>query len=221
MDERGEDAKAAPEVDSQVALRLVSYLVAVAMALEVVLVGLMYAIEIPTGDTPHFGPLSDIAGVCVGFLIVPVVIALRRVLTSTVGRALCWSLVAISLAGAISTALMIVEVVPFAVATGITVLGYLLQAGWLLAIANGWKSRPASRGLVRLARFIAWGVFGGAGLAAVSLIFGWGTLPQQVIMIIGIVPGVLAYAARPVWFVALARQIQPSSAIPPMVQLAS
>jgi hypothetical protein len=40
----------------------------------------------------------------------------------------------------------------------------------------------------------------GLVLFAVSLIFGWMSTPQLVIMIIGLVPGVLGWAAWPVWF---------------------
>jgi hypothetical protein len=173
----------------------------------------MYAIEIPSGNTPLFGPLSDIAGLVVGFLIAPLIWALSwPTLTSLPGRVLTWAVIGVSIAAATGTALMIVDVVAFGVSTGISVASYLLQTVWLLLLSGRWSSLRVENGLVRLSRLIVWASLVGAALAGTSLAFGWGTAPQIAIMIIGLVPGVAAYASWPAWFTLLGRNLRLSSA---------
>jgi hypothetical protein len=203
---------AAIGLDFQAGTRALCYLLAALVGAEVILVALMYAIEIPTGDTPLFGPLSDIAGLVVGFLIAPLIWALRPSLTSLPGRVLTWAVIGVSIVAAIGTALMIVDVAPFGVSTGISVASYLLLTVWLLVLARRWSSLGVANSLVRLSRLIARASLVGAAVAGSSLAFGWGTAPQVAIMIIGLVPGVAAYASWPAWFILLGRRLRPSSA---------
>jgi hypothetical protein len=209
---RSDDSTAAAGLDHQAGTRALCYVLATLVGAEVILVALMYAIEIPTGNAPLLGRLSDIAGLIVGFLIAPLVWALSwPTLTSLPGRVLTWTVVGLSLAAAVGTALMIVGVAAFGVSTGISVASYLLQTVWLLRLAGRWNSLRVENSLVRLSRLIGWASLVGAALAASSLAFGWGTAPQIAIMIIGLVPGVAAYASWPAWFALLGRKLRPRS----------
>ena len=200
-------------LDYQAGIRALCYVLAPLVSAEVILVALMYAIEIPTGNTPLFGPLSDIAGLLVGFLIAPLIWALSRpTLTSLPGRVLTRAVIGVSIVAAIGTALMIVDVAPFGVSTGISVASYLLLTVWLLVLARRWSSLGVANSLVRLSMLIAYAGLVGAAVAGSSLAFGWGTAPQVAIMIIGLVPGIAAYASWPAWFTLLGRNLRPSSA---------
>jgi hypothetical protein len=184
------------------------YLLAALVGAEVILVALMYAIEIPTGNILLFGPLSDIAGLVGGFLIAPLVWALSRPsLTTFPWRVLTWAVIGVSIVAATGTALMIVDVAPFGVSTGISVASYLMLTVWLLVLARRWRSPGVTNSLVRLSRLIAWASLVGAAVAGSSLAFGWGTTPQVAIMIIGLVPGGAAYASWPAWFTQLGRNL--------------
>ena len=206
-------SKVVDVLDYQAGIRALCYVLAPLVSAEVILVALMYAIEIPKGNTALFGPLSDIAGLVVGFLIAPLIWALSRpTLTSLPGRVLTWAVIGVSIAAATGTALMIVDVVAFGVSTGISVASYLLQTVWLLLLSGRWSSLRVENGLVRLSRLIVWASLVGAALAGTSLAFGWGTAPQVAIMIIGLVPGVAAYASWPAWFTLLGRNLRLSSA---------
>jgi hypothetical protein len=210
---RADHSTVADVLDYQAGIRALCYVLAPLVGAEVILVALMYAIEIPNGNTPLFGPLSDIAVLVVGFLIAPLIWALSRpTLTSLPGQVLTWTVIGVSIAAATGTALMIVDVVAFGVSTGISVASYLLQTVWLLPLSRRWSSVRVENGLVRLSRLIVWASLVGAALAGTSLAFGWGTTPQVAIMIIGLVPGVAAYATWPVWFTLLGRYLRPSPA---------
>jgi hypothetical protein len=183
---RSDDSTAAAGLDHQAGTRALCYVLAPLVGAEVILVALMYAIEIPTGNAPLLGPLSDIAGLVVGFLIAPLVWALSRpTLTSLPGRVLTWAVIGVSLAAAVGTALMIVGVAAFGVSAGISVASYLLQTVWLLRLAGRWNSLRVENSLVRLSRLIGWASLVGAALAASSLAFGWGTAPQIATMTSG------------------------------------
>jgi hypothetical protein len=201
-------------VDHHACLRWICYLLTVVAGTELILVALMYAIEIPTGNTPFFGPLSDVIAVVEGIAIVPLVWALsRKFLISRGGRVLAVTMIALSLIAAIGTALMIVEVLSFAVSTGISVAAYLLQIAWLFVVVSHWRSTRAGTGLVRLSLFICWASVFGVVLLATSLAFGWGTATQGSIMIVGLVPAVAAYASWAVWFTLVALQLAANSGV--------
>jgi hypothetical protein len=163
----------------------------------------MYALEISSVGDHVFGPLSDLGTPVWNLLLIPLLLTFYPLLKVTLfGRAIV---------AAIGTALMIVDVAPFGVSTGISVASYLLLTVWLLTLARRWSSMGVAISLVRLSMLIAYAGLVGAAVAGSSLAFGWGTAPQVAIMIIGLVPGVAAYASWPAWFTLLGRNLRPSS----------
>ena len=87
-----------------------------------------------------------------------------------------------------------------------------LQAGWLLAVGAGVRPVPGWSVLGRTAEMIGVGFWIGALLFGASLLLGWGTALQWVVMGTALVRGLLAWFGWPVWFYLLGRRIAPTSA---------
>jgi hypothetical protein len=89
------------------------------------------------------------------------------------------------------------------------VLAVLAQSLWLFVISRELRDDPSwSLLVVRLGLLMPVAQAFGAVLFGASLIFDWGSWPQIAIMTIGVVPGVLAWTAWPVWFALVGRQLQ-------------
>ena len=171
---------------------------------------LFYAVELPTGRLHVFGPLSDIGTVGWDLLFVPLAWGLGRSLFAAgAGRAVTIGVVMVSLCGAVSSALLVAKALSFGPSTTVSVLAVLSQSLWLYMVSGRLREDPSwGSSLVRLGLLMSIGQAFGAVLFGISLIFGWGSWPQLTIMLVGLVPGVLAWAAWPVWFALVARRLQ-------------
>jgi len=173
----------------------------------------MYAFELDSSAQKVFGPLSDIGSVVWNVLLLPVVIGFgRSVLPRRWGRLIVTITAASTVVSAVSSALLVIGVLSFEESTTLTVAAIFLQAGWLLAVGAGMRPVPGWSVLGRTAEMIGVGFWIGSLLFAVSLLLGWGTMLQWIVMGIALVPGLLSWFGWPVWFYMLGRRITPTPA---------
>lgn len=186
----------------------VAYCLAAVGGVGVVALLMFYGTEV-AGPPPYtFGALSDITGAAWNLLLIPLVIGLGAgVLPARTGGWILFATTASSGTAAVGSALLVVGVLPFGVSTAISVSALMVQAGWLVAVGTGLRRVRGWQRLGRGGRWIGVGVWAGAILVAASLLFGWGTPAQVIVMITGIVPGLLAWMAWPIWVFSLARQL--------------
>lgn len=189
-----------------------SYVLSGTSAVVVISLILFYAIELPTGRLHVFGPLSDIGTVAWDLLFVPLAWGVGRSLfPAGLGRAVTIGAVVVSICGAVSSALLVAKALSFGPSTTVSVLAVLAQSLWLYVVSRQLRKDPSwGLPLVRLGLVMPIAQAFAAVLFGISLIFGWGTRPQLAVMIIGVVPGVLAWAAWPLWFALVARRLQAS-----------
>jgi hypothetical protein len=163
---------------------------------------LMYGLEMDSVGAHVFGPLSDLGTPVWNLLLVPLLLTFYPLLKVTLfGRALTAITVVLAVAGAGSSALLVTKTLTFAISTPITVLGVLVQGLWLFTLTMRLRAVPGwPRWVLRLGLFIPVAQAIGAAFVGISLGFGWGSVPQVAIMAIGLVAGVPAWAAWPVWF---------------------
>jgi hypothetical protein len=187
---------------------VLAYSLAAVGAVSVLCLAAMYALEMDAADNHVFGPLSDIGSVVWNLLLLPLVIGFGRTILPARGGQLLFVLTAAStVVAALGSALLVVGVLPFPVSTAISVAVIQLQAGWLIAVGRGL--RPV-RGWSRLGRggeLIGIGFWIGALLFAASLLLGWGTPAQWVVMAAGLVPGLLAWFGLPLWVFLVGRRL--------------
>jgi len=198
-----------PVVGDQLALNWLTGVMAVAGGVASLAVVIFYATELDKPEPRVFGPISDIATVVWCALFVVFAVALGRpCLTSRGARLLLWLTVGLSAAGAFGSLLLVVRVLPFGLATSISVLGVLIQAGWLYAVCRAMeRSSALPRRLTTYGKLMGAGVGAGVVLFAVSIPFGWLSIPQLVIMVLGLVPGLFGWLSWPVWLALLTHHL--------------
>jgi hypothetical protein len=202
-----------PVVPEAFPLNWLTGVTAVAGAVASGAVIVFYATELHQPEPRVFGPISDIATVAWCSLFVVLAVALGRpYLTSRLARLLLWLTVAISVAGAFGTLLLVVRVLPFEVATPISVLGVLIQAAWLYTVCQGAeRSNALTRRLTGYGKLMGAGTGAGTVLCAVSIPFGWLSMPQLVIMVLGLIPGLFGWLSWPIWLTLVTRHLSHST----------
>lgn len=200
---------AEPAVSDHLPLNWLTGVMAVASAVSSAAVVIFYATELDKPEPRVFGPMSDIATVVWCSLFVVFAIALGRpYLTSRPASLLLWLTVGISAAGAFGSLLLVVRVLPFGVATSIAILGVLIQAGWLYAACQAIeRSNALPRRLTSYGKLMGAGVGAGVVLFAVSIPFGWLSMPQLVIMVLGLIPGLFGWLSWPIWLTLVTRHL--------------
>ena len=169
---------------------------------------LFYAVDLRTGTSGVFGPISDILTVTWDAVLIIVVGGFARTLgTGPLTTAVVAATVALSAAGAVGGLLLTVDVWPFELATSLAVVAILVQSLWLHLLSRRLRSSSWSIGVVRLGWWapVAQGV--GALVVAASLLLGWGSPPQLAVAIAGVALGLPAWATWPVWFALAAREV--------------
>lgn len=170
----------------------------------------MYAVEVPRGGPFIFGTTNDVLGVASNVLFVPVFARLGSDLPAGPTRDV---LLAVSLGatavGALSGALLVARVLPFAPSTVLSMAAAETQAVWMLAAHDLLLRRPGfPRPLGRLGRAIGAAMLSGSAVAAVGLAFPSGGVARRVAFITGAVPGVAGWVAWPVWLHLVARYLE-------------
>lgn len=179
---------------------------ALASATVIVALFVFYAVEV-TAPQPHvWGPISDMGTACWDLVAAPLLwgVGLAVLGDRRIGVLVSGGAALLSVLGAAASVLLVVRVLPFEISTTVSVLVLLAQCCWLFLVGRGmrrtagWRPRTA-----RLAAAAGAAQIIGATIAALSLLLGWGSGPQIAVMAVGVVPGLLGWAAWPVWFALL------------------
>lgn len=168
---------------------------AVVEAVCVVATILFFSLE-STSTEPHvFGPISDLTTSLFDLLFLPVVAYFIRGMARTrVAKALGWVTFGMTALGAINSALLVFDLIPDGVSLTITLGVIAIQAVWFV-----WLGAAARRTDV-LPRWLGtfalvFGLVMLVALVAVAIPGGW---------LVAAGPGMLAWAAWPVWLILLA-----------------
>ncbi|MHA6693488.1 hypothetical protein [Homoserinimonas sp. A520] len=173
---------------------------------------LMYGIELPGGGSRWFGPASDILS-GLSNLLLPFLIAHvgANAATTPGTRAFNWVVIVLSPVAAISSFLLVTDVLSFEVATPITVAVILLQAIWLFWVSGHFLAdTDYPRRLARFGQAIGIGLVAGVVFVGAAVLFPWLSWPQLTLGVIGLIPGLAAWLSWPFWYLWLGRWLQPS-----------
>ena len=150
------------------------------------------------------GSASDLVGAATDLAIIPVAVALgtrlpRRRSTVALQRATVLALAC----SAIVAPLVVADLLSFAVETPIAAATVLVLAVWLVQV-NRWlrPTVPWSR-VAGLGELAGGSVLAGAAVVAVALPLPLLSWPQVGVLGVGVVVGLWAYLAIPVWFLLL------------------
>lgn len=200
------DAGQAP-LSGMVTTVTLAYTLAAVGVIQVLALVFFYALEV-TKPAPHiFGPISDITSAAWNLLLLPLITGFGTTLLPRIGGRIAYlATAAVTAASAVGSMLLVVRVLPFGVATGVSVTALMIQAAWLFAICRGLRRMPDWASIGRTGQLIGIGTWIGAVLVAISMLFGWGSPAQLVVMVAGLLPGLLAWFGWPVWAFFLARR---------------
>ncbi len=198
-------------LDRRLSMVSLVYLLAAVSATCVLSLLIFYAVEVPRGSPHIFGPTSDLTTSLWNLLLTPLLIASVAALNTRGGRILIRIAVILSVIGAAGSMLLVIDAVPFGVSTPVSVAAVLAQAAWVYALCESWRRLQervtASSRMLTLGQLMGVGQWVGALVVGISFVFGWGTTPQRVIMVVGLIPGALSWMAWPVWFAMLGRSL--------------
>jgi hypothetical protein len=169
------------------------------VAANVLLVGFFAVEQGRTRRLPiSLGSANDVVGSISSALMVPVVLAVGPSRwTRRLGLA---STVVLTAAGPA----LVLGFVPFAVQMPIAIGAFEGLAAWILAAGRDRRGTMTDD-VARLGVLSGGGVLAGGALAGVGRLLGVRSLPGRAALVIGGVPGVLAWLAMPVWFLRLGR----------------
>ena len=114
--------------------------------------------------------------------------------------------IVICAAGAVASALLTIDALAFEIATPVAVVAILVQSLWLHLVSRRLRGTAWSTTVVRLGWWAPVAQAVGAVVVSASLALPWSTPPQLVVMVVGIVVGLPAWAAWPLWFHLAARE---------------
>lgn len=174
-----------------------------------VALGLMFALEVPTGGPYRFGTTNDVLGAVHNALLVPVVTAIADELPPGPVREVYTPVVLGSCAvGAASSALLVARALPFTPSTVLSVLAGAVQSTWLLATSRQLRSQAESRALGEVGRAIGVGTIAGGAVAGVGALLPHGNPARRALLVTGMVPGAAAWLAWPAWLHLAARYLR-------------
>jgi hypothetical protein len=191
-------------------LGLVAYAGGVVGIVGLAALGLMFAIEVPTGGPFRFGTANDIGGSIFAALFIPVVVGLERHLPRTAwSRALAGVTVAASVAGIVLPLLLVSGRLSFEAETPLVVAAFELQSLWLLLAGRRMRGVPGLAGrLARMTEVVGASFIVGTAVAGASLALPAGSPAQLVVGGIGVAIGVVGWVGWPVWFLAVGRALR-------------
>lgn len=181
------------------------------MVANVLLIAL-YAVALPGNSAYDWtGPANDVIGgiISTGAMI-PMAYALRRLAGG--GRALSGA-THVAVAGMalimVLSLLLVLRLIPFSVQGAGATPAVVAMFVWLGLLGRvGLVSGGLPRGLARWAVGMALAVGAGMVLVGISLLLPWGSIPQYVVGGAGLLCGVPAFLAYPVWLVVLSSRIR-------------
>ena len=174
-----------------------------------VTLGLMYAIEVPSGGPFRFGAINDLCGAAFSALLIPVAARVaRRAPPSRGFAALTRVTYASAVAGAVLPLLLVGNVLPFEVETPLVVACIELQSLWLLALGRRLRDVPELARFGRLSRLVGGSFLAGTAIALAGLAFPWLSVPQIAVWVVAGIVGGAGYLGWPLWFHAAARALR-------------
>lgn len=173
----------------------------------------LYTLALPgVGDFDWTGPANDVmSGVVSTGATIPVALALSSLIRRSAVRVVTFAVVVVLAVGVVASVLLVAGVIAFETQVVIAIPAIVLIFGWTAVIGYaGARRRVLSRPLANWAT--AMGVAGVAGLlvAAPSLLLPSGSVAQYAVGGAGLVIGVPAYLAFPIWLIALSSRIRAS-----------
>lgn len=157
---------------------------------------LFYSFEV-NSNAPHvFGPISDLTTSAFNLLLLPVVWRFSQLLKT---RVLWWIVVVASVAGAIASALLVMKVLDFAVATSASMAAIVAQAVWFLFANRAFlkiEGFPTGLGRYGLATGIA--LLSGMAVIAIGLLLP--STAQAPFWIVGVALGLFGWVSMPIWY---------------------
>ena len=174
-----------------------------------VTLAVMFAVEVPKGGPFVFGTTNDALGVVSNVLFLPVFAHLGSELPAGPTRdVLLPATLGATVLGAVSGALLVARVLPFAPSTVLSMAAAETQAMWMLVAHDRLLRLPGfPRRLGRLGRAIGAAMLSGSLVAGLGLALPSGSLARRVAFIAGAVPGAAAWAAWPAWLHLAARYL--------------
>ena len=188
-------------------LGLVAYAGGVVGIVGLATLGLMFAVEVPSGGPFRFGTANDIGGSIFAALFIPLVIGLERLLPRTAwSRGLAAVTVVASVAGIILPLLLVGGLLTFETQAPMVVAVFELQSLWLLLAGRRMRGVPGLAGrLARISQGVGASFIVGTAIAGAGFALPSGSPAQLAVMGIGGAIAVLGWVGWPVWFVALGR----------------
>jgi len=171
--------------------------------------GLMFAIEVPSGGPYRFGTINDLSGAAFNALLIPVAIRIARdVRDDTPVRLATGAAVTAACAGTVLPILLVSGAVPFEVQMPLVVACIEVQSLWLIVLGQAIRRVPGRERLgtvsqVTGASFIAGSALFGAGFAAPE-----GSPLRMAAWALGGLVGVAGYVGWPYWFHAVGRALR-------------
>ncbi|MFH5823712.1 hypothetical protein [Georgenia sp. AZ-5] len=178
----------------------------------------LYAVALPGNHSFDWtGPANDVIGgiVSTGAMI-PVALALRDLLPDGTGlRVATYAGVTAMGAIVVSSVLLVTDVIPFEVQVFVAVPAIIAMFAWVGVLGGvGTRTRVLPRGLARWATLMAAGALSGTALAGVALLLPRGSMEQYAIGGLGLLAGVPAYLAFPVWLIRLSGTLRSHLGMP-------
>ena len=174
---------------------------------------LFFALAAPFDDEPSrwdwLGPANDLTGALQSAALVPVALALRRLMPEPrVVRG--WTTVGVT-AMVIGSGLgvaLVLGLLPFAVQAPLVTFCVVLQFGWLFAIGRaGLRLGVLPSIVARTGVLVSLAFAVSAALAVTALLLPWGSTVQYLLFGVAALPGVLAWLGFPAWTLLLARRV--------------
>ena len=174
---------------------------------------LFFALAAPFDDAPSrwdwLGPANDLTGALQSAALVPVALALLRLMPEP-GGVRGWTTVGVAAMG-IGSALgvaLVLGLLPFAVQAPLVTFCIAVQFGWVFSISRAGLRLgvlPSTVARTGVLVGLAFGV--SAALAVAALLLPWGSTVQYLLFGVAALPGVLAWLGFPVWTLQLARHV--------------
>lgn len=171
---------------------------------------LTYLFEVPTNGPYYYGTVNDLFTALGGLMVAVLILGISRGAENSTGSLfLVRAAVAATLIGAIGALLLLVNLLPFVVSTIISMAVLLLQGIWMIWV----NSRLYAKGefprlLARCGQIVGWGLLVGLTLVAISLLLPWLTIPQLLVLGVGVFIGGGVWLAWPLWFVLLSLHLR-------------
>lgn len=183
--------------------------------------GLMFAIEVPSGGPYRFGAINDLSGAAFNVVLIPVALRVARDVQPTRGmRFATGAAVLAACAGAVLPILLVTGAMPLQVQMPLVVACIEVQSLWLIVLGQALRRVPGREGLgtgslVVGASFIAGSALVGAGFAAPE-----GAPLRIAAWALGGIVGIAGYVGWPWWFHAVGRAFRKPAATAPAGEMA-